>query len=178
MIYERPDTGNGVHWAGNHSLQYASDLQRSGTFPSSWWAAAEKLAKSAYSTVLVDLGQSEPSNLLLDGEALQKFTADFNATGELTTGPGRRPYVYSPNDDKRLNTTPAVIQATYLCNKPRRKNTGTIVWLIILADIVFLQALWVIYKAVVDAWLLRKCNGANSCEGCEQCPFHTSYEKV
>ncbi|KAI5363768.1 hypothetical protein Slin15195_G094190 [Septoria linicola] len=168
IIYEKSDTGNGVYWAGNHSRQYASDLARDGTLPSGWWAPAEKLAKSAYSTVLVDLGNSEPSNLLLDGEKLQNCTSDFNMTDQpRNPGPATRQYDPLSERRTRLGATPATTQANYICNKPRRKPTGAIVWLVILADIVFLQALWVIYKLIIDAWVSRHVDGAENCNGCQ-----------
>jgi hypothetical protein len=62
--------------------------------------------------------------------------------------------------------TPSVVTAQYLCQIPQLKSAGSPVISIFVADIVFLQTLWQIFKLVVGSILERKHPEANYCQGC------------
>ncbi|USW51571.1 hypothetical protein Slin15195_G048900 [Septoria linicola] len=67
MLWEGAGTERGIYWwEQEEQVVYASEYAKRDIWPSNWWLPAEKLAKSAYSTVLVDLGQAEWSNILLE----------------------------------------------------------------------------------------------------------------
>lgn len=170
LIYEKNDTDFGIYWSGKHESQYAYDFIQEGRYPSTWWAPAEKLAKSMWSTVLVDLGQSKPSNILLDDAKLQKFTSDFDQFDKhklnIKRGPATHPYNSSLNLTGPLGTTPAMINTAYTCNVPQRKSAGVLVWLILLANLVFIQLAWKTFQLIVDAWLERRHKEAQYCAGC------------
>lgn len=64
-----------------------------------------------------------------------------------------------------LEVTPSVISTNYLCSVPQMKSFGNLFISILLADLVFLNALWFIYCLVVDRFFVRS-PSANYCEGC------------
>lgn len=150
-------------------MHYPSDLQDQDVYPQIW-TRTDKLAKSVWSTVLIDLGQTKPSNLLLDPSKLHDFTSDFDEAHQnlANAHPGPEMYTFntSTNSTGPLGTTPSVINARYLCNVPRRKAASTLAWSIIVANLVFLQATWTLFKLIVDNYLASKVPRANYCAGC------------
>lgn len=72
------------------------------------------------------------------------------------------------NSTGPLGIHPSVLAATYLCEVPRQKLMGTLIVSVLVADLVFLQALWIALKLVVVGYLKRKEMQANLCEGCLQ----------
>jgi len=149
-----------IYWSGAKQIMYATNLTQDKVWPETWWLPAEKIAKSAWSTVLVDLGQIQESNILLDSSFLASFTSDFvqkfGKGGNVQPGPETSPYDPAQTRTGPLGTTSAVIATDYICNIPRRKPVSTILWSVILADLVFLQAVWTVFKLVVDTFLLEK----------------------
>lgn len=147
----------------------ASDLASQNEYPNVW-LQNNKLAKAAYSTVLVDLGQDQPASLLLNATALEQFTSDFDAVwknlANARPGPARHPYDRNSNDYGPLGTVPAVIETTYLCNVPRRRSTATLLWLIVVADLVALQALWTLFTLIIGKFYLDPLPGSQYCQGC------------
>jgi hypothetical protein len=133
------------------------------------WLEADVLAKAAYSTVLTDLGQmNATSNILLDDDMLKYFTSNFSEArhniANAYPGPGTQRY--GTESSGPLGTTPSVMQAKYLCQVPQRKPTGTLFVSIAVADLVFLQALWFLFRYAVDFLFLRRHPERNHCEGC------------
>ncbi|KAK3671382.1 hypothetical protein LTR78_008660 [Recurvomyces mirabilis] len=145
-----------------------STLVQQASYPNIW-TEADALAKAAYSTVMTDLGQtSAKSNLLTDPASLSFFTTNFTeATRNIANaypGPADRPY--GTEDSGPLGTTPSVIKTKYLCQVPQRKPAGSLFVSILVADLVFLQALWFVFIYVVDMFFLRRHPERNHCEGC------------
>ncbi|KAL9105454.1 MAG: hypothetical protein Q9227_009363 [Pyrenula ochraceoflavens] len=137
------------------------------------WGYADDLAKSAYSTILADLGQVTTSpNILTNASALQYFTANFkdNKIGQdianAQPGPATADYSSLKDTTGPLNLTTSTINAQYLCQVPQRKSTGNLLVSILLADLVFLQTLWRLFRFVVDHFLLKSVVDANKCVGC------------
>ncbi len=143
--------------SGNHTV---SDLASSNAAPNIW-LASDSLAKSFYSTILTDLGQtSTVPNILLNATTLQYFTQNFtsmqNYTPNAQPGPARDSYEALKDQTGPLNTSTAVISTKYLCQVPRRKSTGTLFVSILVADLVFMQALWKIFNLCTVSWLAHK----------------------
>lgn len=128
---------------------------------------------------MTDLGQTSPAlpNILTNATTLQRFTANFSLildpnlanVANAPPGPALADYDTLKSETGPLGTTPSVISTKYLCQVPRRKAAGELFIAILLADLVFLQALWTIFKLVTDTWFLsRKKRGpeVNYCEGC------------
>ena len=144
----------------NKHTHTVSDLASSNASPNIW-LASDSLAKSFYSTIMTDLGQTTMvPNILLNATALQHFTQNFtsmqNNTPNAQPGPARDSYEVLKDQMGPLNTSTAVISTKYLCQVPRRKSTGTLLVSILVADLVFMQTLWKIFTVCTVAWLAHK----------------------
>lgn len=154
---------------GGIPLLTASMLSARNFYPNVW-KSAEALAKSAYSTILIDLGQTNAtSNILTDPVALQRYTevltkkyVDFNAD----PGPATNDYDALKSTTGQLGTTPSVISTEYICQVPQRKSTTNLLVSIIVADLVFVQTVWLLFKLAVDFFYLRKDPTSQYCQGC------------
>lgn len=140
-----------------------SELESSRT-PPNIWLAADMLAKSFYSTILTDLGQTTASpNILLNETALQYYTQDLADMRQpqiqyqvrARPGPGNGSYEDLNNRTGTLGTSPSVISTKYLCQVPRQKSTGSIIVSVVIADLVFLQALWRLFTLITNTWLSK-----------------------
>ena len=110
---------------------------------------------------MTDLGQSTATpNILLNATVLQYFTQNFTYMQNYTVNaqPGLANDSYEALKDQTgpLNMSTAVISTKYLCQVPRRKSTGTVFISILVADLVFMQALWKILNLCSVAWLTHK----------------------
>jgi hypothetical protein len=141
-------------------------------------------AKAFYSTILVDLGQTNGSNVLNDPKALQYYLAAPFDVDRLIDGVhsytvdfiGHSPVLASAaysnlttsNSTGRLGVKPATIYSEFLCQVPRKKGAGSLIVSITVSDLVFLQTLWRLY-CWVAGWLLTKTDSdAMMCQGCLQ----------
>lgn len=147
---------------------HASSLAEADEYPNIW-AAADILAKAAYSTVLTDLGQTAAvSNILTDSDLLTHFTSDIGnlEMANYEGGPANASFAALEATTGPLGTTPSVIATTYICQVPRLKTRGDIIIAILVADLVLLRAVWQIYKLLTEVYLGKKRSTANHCEGC------------
>jgi hypothetical protein len=141
------------------------------------WIEADSLAKSFYATIMADLGQNSSVNMLANETALEYFTATLTNTvgGQdssviqswLATTPATQKYSDIKDTTGSLNIDPSVIAAQYLCQIPRLKSGGSLFVAILIADLVFLQALWKILNWIMVWRLERSDTQANFCEGCK-----------
>ncbi len=125
------------------------------------WLASDGLAKSFYSTIMTDLGQTTATpNILLNATVLQYFTQNFTYMQKdivnAVPGPAKDSYEALKDQTGALNASAAVISTKYLCQVPKRKSTGTLFVSILVADLVFMQALWKILNLCSEAWLTHK----------------------
>lgn len=145
-----------------------SKLARRVAYPDIWeWA--DRLGKSAYSTILVDLGQSVVPNILTNATALQYYTQLFPDPPFIANakpGPAIQDYDTLRDATGPLGITPSVISTEYLCQIPQRKSAGNLFVSILVGDLVLLQAIWQLFKLGTAAVLLRKIPRAQYCEGC------------
>jgi hypothetical protein len=142
-------------------------------------------AKTLYSTILVDLGQTNKSNILTDPEKLQYYLSapfDVNRTTDAVANytinaPWHLDPVLASESYNLLNTSnnmglleakPAQIFSQYACQVPQRNSAGSLILSIIIGDLVLLQALWTVTKWTTDWWLTRTNPNALVCEGCSQ----------
>ncbi|KAF7512916.1 hypothetical protein GJ744_012019 [Endocarpon pusillum] len=135
------------------------------------WIQADSLAKSIYSTILTDLGQvSSTPNILNDGDTLQYFTSNFSLAlqhiANARPGPATQDYDTLKAKTGPLGVAPSVISTNYICQIPRLKSGGNLFLTVLVADLVFLQALWKIFTLATDWLWLRKTASANQCQGC------------
>lgn len=134
------------------------------------WMYMDRLAKSAYSTILLDLGQNSTSpNILTNATALQFYTelfSDLPFIANAHPGPATEEYSTLKTATGQLGTTPSVISTEYLCQVPQRKAAGTLFISVLVADLVLLQALWRLFKLGTEYIFLRKIPKVQYCEGC------------
>lgn len=153
-----------------NDISSVSDLNAVNAYPKIW-IQGDSLAKSTYSTILTDLGQiSSKTNILADANLLQHFTSNFSLAlkhvANAIPGPATQDYDTLKATTGPLGTTPSVISTNYICQVPRLKSAGNIFVAVLVADLVFLQAIWKIFTLSTGFFLLRKKPGVNHCEGC------------
>jgi len=154
-------SGVSIFFPGQHHYRPSVSNLASNNASPNIWLASDSLAKSFYSTIMTDLGQTTATpNILLNETALQYFTKNFtymqNHTKNAKPGPANDSYESLKDQTGPLNTSPAVISTKYLCQVPRRKSTGTLFLSILVADLVFMQVLWKILNLCSVVWLTRK----------------------
>ncbi|KIY03723.1 uncharacterized protein Z520_00414 [Fonsecaea multimorphosa CBS 102226] len=152
--------GSGVDVYAPSDGQTVSSLASTDTSPNVW-IASDSLAKAFYSTIMTDLGQvTAVPNILTDATALQYFSRNITAMQKSTLnaipGPADDSYDALKDQTGPLGTSASVISTKYLCQVPKRKSAGTLVLSILVADLVFLQALWKVFTLCTDAWLTHK----------------------
>ncbi|KAF4342062.1 hypothetical protein FBEOM_3993 [Fusarium beomiforme] len=146
----------------------AKNLNESDIYPNIW-IKADALAKAAYSTILVDLGQTASNHsMLTDAELLKRYTANFSTArlANLKSGPATDSYDALKKKTGPLGATPSVIATTYICQVPRLKPAGNLIVAIIVADIVLLQAVWQLYKLAAETYLSKTRPDPVPCERC------------
>jgi hypothetical protein len=150
----------------------------------SLWPTASTMAKIFHSTVLVDLGQSNP-NILVDPGLLQYFSKNITAIdaeqkgGDPTWGWGNnikvsgqgglalKPFTSDTASKWNLKADPSFMSVTYLCQVPQLKSTSSLIFSVLIADFVFLQVLWKVFILVVDFFMYRRYTDMGSCQGCQ-----------
>ena len=172
------DNGNcDIYWSGEASI---SDMVHAAPWLRGIWMPADSLTKSFYSTILTDLGQidSQP-NILVDADLLQYYTKNFtnitqdhlNRILHPDSNLGIQGFTASNNIKDGLGVSPSVFSTSYLCSVPQRKPFASLAISILVADLVFLSALWRLYTLCVDAYLSRRYPQMNRCEGHEGTPL-------
>ncbi|KAH7067903.1 hypothetical protein FB567DRAFT_252955 [Paraphoma chrysanthemicola] len=134
------------------------------------WIEADSFAKVFYSVILSDLGQRDnPTNLLASPQLLTQFSNNITSmkkdgveTPFLQAGPASAPY--NGGDGSDLTIKPSVIFTEYLCQVPALKSVGSLILSVIVADLVFLNAAWVLLNWFAVAGLDD--STAHQCEGC------------
>jgi len=172
FIRIRPGSANGFLVPPDGSPADIGRLDAGEVFPNIW-ITADTLAKAAYSAVLTDLGQTNAShNLLVDPEQLEHFTANFSYWNEhianARPGPLVQNYTILGDTTGPLAVTPSVFVRDYICQVPRRKAWANLIVSVLVADLVFLQAIWQLYKFAVDYFLVKKIPDGQRCEGCRK----------
>ncbi|KXH50309.1 hypothetical protein CSAL01_09265 [Colletotrichum salicis] len=66
-----------------------------------------------------------------------------------------------------LGCATATIVSQYLCSVPQQKNGGVMLFSILLADLLFLQAAWKILTWIADGLVSRGNTEAMTCQGCQ-----------
>lgn len=66
----------------------------------------------------------------------------------------------------QLKIEPAIFETNYLCQVPVRKPWGNLVTSILVADLVFLRALWSLIGVAASYFAKRKTTTGNVCEAC------------
>ena len=127
---------------------------------------------------MADLGQRNVSNILNDTSMLGYFSSNITriASEELpywtnlnhTAFPDLAAWPMSSSNSSNwhLEIGSSTISTSYLCQVPRLKSTGSLIFSIVVADLVFLQALWKVFIVVVDWWMKKRYPQMGTCTGC------------
>lgn len=119
---------------------------------------ADNYLKLLYSMVLADLGSASVDSILTNASLLQGYiqNSSMTDTNNKLKDSGIVP----------LEVTPSTIYAEYSCQVPQRKAVGPLIVTIVIADLVFLQAIYTILTWITTAWTERNNQQAKFCEGC------------
>ncbi len=107
-----------------------------------------------YSADMIDLGQTQQPNILLNATAFQTYASDFANSSNRPSwinqvvGSALDSYSALQNQTGPLGASPAVIFTKCFCQVPQRKSTGSLLVSILVADLIFLQALWKAFNLV------------------------------
>jgi hypothetical protein len=155
-IFDAPSSATGSE------LDYWVGLGQAGDFPIPPMVdEVDNFAKSFYSAVLTDLGQND-TNLLINESTLEYLQTHSNMdVDSVTQG-------YNATALKDLRATPATLFMQYECSVPVLKGVGSVFISVLLANLVFLQALWVLLNWGSTWWLHRQDPRSNYCPGCQK----------
>jgi hypothetical protein len=175
------------NFCGNDSVPVLS--QGGGSwrpFPSIW-NRTDILARAMYYTAMVDLGRTDRTNMLTDPKLLEFLTANvtnearawqklqdddragtLDAVVHLGLDRNLANTSFSASDASKwgLGVAPAVLATTYTCQVPQAKPAGVFFLSVLIADLVLLQAIWLVFKLVVDGFFVR--TEMLVCRGCNQ----------
>lgn len=77
---------------------------------------------------------------------------------------------FDPNDklQESLGVNDAYFSTNYICQVPDTKAPGTLFFSVLVADLVLLQAVWVVFRFIVDTIAQRKDPTLHHCTACSQ----------
>ncbi|KAJ4420187.1 hypothetical protein N0V82_004532 [Gnomoniopsis sp. IMI 355080] len=120
----------------------------------------DAFAKSYYSAVMWDLN-FDRSNAFANENATKYLTTMINtAVGNATIVPN--PILGSSD----LAGSPAQFEIQYICSVPRKKDMGSLIISVVVADIVLLSVFWNLLNWVTLRYLRRRDPTWNLCPGC------------
>ena len=163
-----------------NSVAYYIDNKNNNSASPHIWTSVDQFAKSMYSAVLADLGQTQypsQSSLVTTGSTVEQYTSTFADPLEWSLPGGIPPMLLredyksrqsGPNPTGGLGLSDSVVATEYLCQVPQRKPVGDIFVSVLLADLVFLQFAWKLYTVFVDRWLIHKQPNAMFCQACAE----------
>lgn len=121
----------------------------------------DAFAKSYYSVVMWDLNFDQETNAFASADSLNYLVSTINsATGNDTMTPS--PILGSPN----LVGNHARFEMQYICSVPRKKDTGSLIISVVVANIVLLCVFWNIFNWVALRYLRSRDPNWDMCRGC------------
>jgi len=208
-----PGRGNSIKGTDLFDLTFFYFLQSDGsiinTFPNGLdtpynnldWGLSQPMTEGLFfskvfsSLVLVDLGNVDAPNVLLDPELLQYalnppddsnrqpggplFNGSFSSwrydgisppsdmiLEQNTAVPMHQSYAMFSNQTGTLGTHPATVYTQYICSAPMRKGRITVALLVLVADYALVQTAWLIVTFFMNMYVEKKYLNANFCERC------------
>ncbi|MCJ1330650.1 hypothetical protein MMC10_007335 [Thelotrema lepadinum] len=167
------------------SISALSNGKGNGTAPlPPIWIPADSFSKALYYTIMADLGQNNPlyPSALVDQGLLEYYTANFTDIAQYAHGGSNQINGENVSPDSRLAKYPftvaqngsqyvlavnaSTLAIDYLCQIPQLKPAGTLIFAVLVADLVLLQGLWKLFKLVIDSVLVKRYPSMKVCEGC------------
>jgi hypothetical protein len=176
--YYAPFSSNGgisISWCKDMNLSELIHSDDSSVLPGIW-SNADALSKAMYYTILADLGQSDDSHpsILTSTDLLEYFTRNFSQISQSAFDNNLKsallaqgPFTAENASRWHLDVWPAFISTEYLCQQPRLKQGGSLIMVVVVADLVLLQAIWTVFKFGIDFFLQRKYPEINNCDRCQ-----------
>lgn len=122
----------------------------------------DAFAKSYYSTVMWDLNFDRGNAFA--NEDTTKYLADT-----INTATGNDTIVADPIlGSSDLVGKPAQFEIQYICSVPQKKDTGSLIISVLVADIVLLSVFWKFFNWIVLRYLRKRDPTWNLCRGCVQ----------
>ena len=205
-VYFYTNDGDTVWILPPDTVAFWADPAQSSALPNIT-TTVDTFAKSLYSLLLSDFGVGDQTNALVTSSGVKwlESQVDLGLRGQISrvtgvTESGRPPDI--PNAFNKtgplylinqlyqsvvdalgvplnLNSTEtSTVFMQYLCSIPQRKGGGALFFAVLLADLVFLQAVWTLLNLGATWWLQRKYGNANHCDGCRTVIAPTSERKV
>jgi hypothetical protein len=134
------------------------------------WIEADSFTKVFQSVILSDLGQNtSSSNILTNPSLLEMFSGNISKMNDVETpwlraGPAREPF--QQNGNTSLGIPPSVFFTDYLCQVPTVKSAGALIVAVLVADLVFLNAAWMLLNWFAGSRLESIDPKAHYCPGC------------
>ena len=160
----------------------------------------DALGKTIYSVILSDLGHNGSNNALTNERGVDYLGSrlDDNSTkvggsdgthiasvfgnGSYPSADAYESITQDLGHEPDLTLGPSTIFTQYSCSIPKRKDIGSLIVSILVADLVLLQVVWVLLNWLATLWLGRVDSEMNHCEACARAdckPGHESeYELV
>ncbi|KAI0838456.1 hypothetical protein F5Y06DRAFT_303776 [Hypoxylon sp. FL0890] len=146
------------------------------------WRSVAVLGKAMWFSVLADLGRNDDSmpnmlarpnllanlssNLTQANQTLEigfRFTVDHSDISLQSFDPSQSP-------DVHLGVNQSILASDYLCQIPQLKSPGNLLVSVLVADLVILQAIWTIFRLVVDKFYIKDAEEARYCTACTPKP--------
>jgi hypothetical protein len=131
---------------------------------------AKRFATIFESIILTDLGDATGiRNILLNKTEIEEY---INFLDEELV------YRYQLEGPiVNIGTSPSVIPRKYLCQVPQRKPIRTMIVSILIADLVFMQALWKLFNLIINLWLTQRDSEGKFSSFLPFCPFFAISKK-
>ncbi|KAI1139079.1 hypothetical protein F5Y05DRAFT_424788 [Hypoxylon sp. FL0543] len=142
------------------------------------WLSVAVLGKAMWFAVLADLGRNDDSmpnmlarpnllanlssNLTQANQTLRigfRFAVDHSDISMQSFDPAQSP-------DVHLAVNQSILASDYLCQVPRLKSPGNLILSVLVADLVILQAIWTVFRLVVDKFYIKDTEQALYCTSC------------
>ena len=131
-----------------HGNKWFKNLSSTGD-ESNFTLTVKRFATIFMSIILTDLGDTtDTRNILLNETAIEEYVG-FLEERLVSRYKLNGPVV-------NLGTSPSVIPRKYLCQVPQRKPIRTMIVSILIADLVFMQALWKLFNLIINLWLTQR----------------------
>lgn len=168
----------GLYWCGPTTLgNWTTQSLLHGTFNGmpNISRSVDAFAKSYTSLLLSDFGIWAPAtNALASANGIQYLQSYNDSQLAETSAALGRPV--SGTVSKVLDAgdalpplsvdEPVTLNAQYLCSVPKRKGGASLVFPVLIADIVFLQTCWRLFSLVMAWFVGRRDKQSNFCAGC------------
>ncbi|KAK8100243.1 hypothetical protein PG999_010617 [Apiospora kogelbergensis] len=155
------------------------------------WNRVDILGKAMWFTVLTDLGfnKSTVPNMFVYPDLLANLTAnltneahwwktaredankkkyDFKVNMQMDSGLALASFDRNQTPQAPLGAAPAFLSTNYICQVPQTKSPGILFISIFVADLVLLQAVWLVFRLIVDTVSQRRYPSMGYCSGCTE----------